>query len=118
MNDDGISLVSMEHTGTKEYAFAKMNAVVDAIDYMAETVVHRAFVKHLRRIADAVYVMEMTFVGTYVKGDSDEAIQSCLPQTAVLEQAISEAKTAKEDVAIALELAKKKLAEIESKRNR
>lgn len=94
--------------GSLDYAYCKIEEVVSVIRSRATTPVERALIAHLLELMIVLRDLEWAYSG-------DSSLESVLPliekflgPTTVLEQAIADAKKAKEELEAALKKAKKR----------
>lgn len=90
--------------GSLDYAYDKMNDIANQVKRRAETPLHRAFAKHLEKVATALRDLEWVLSCDY-SGEVD-AIKACLPKDAILNHCIEEANQAAENLRAAIEEAK------------
>lgn len=88
--------------GSMDYLYFK----VESAEFRPTTPARRAFRKHLQDVAKALRAIEWNDSGD---GDAseDEAIAKCIGPTARLEQAIDDAKLAKEELCAEIDAAMK-----------
>lgn len=76
--------------GSMDYLYLR----VESASFSEDTPERKAFRKHLKLVADALYQIEWVDSADNAKGDESKAIRKCLSKTGCLEAAIEEAKKA------------------------
>jgi hypothetical protein len=64
--------------GSYDYLYSKVKDMAEALDRKGESALRRAFGRHLKLIAEAMYDIEWVDSGDYAKGDEEEAIRKAL----------------------------------------
>jgi hypothetical protein len=81
--------------GALDYAEYKIEEIAFKVSDRASTPLHRAFARHLLKVAKAAHDLEWMLSGDTSEGSEDDAIEACVGQYAVLDQLIVEAKAAR-----------------------
>lgn len=68
--------------GSLDYACYKMDSIIEQIEregtYYGMTVLHKAFVAHLKKVSKALHDLEWVYSADYGPGDEEEAIKACI----------------------------------------
>lgn len=68
--------------GSLDYACYKMDSIIEQIEreapYRGMTVLHKAFVAHLKKVSKALHDLEWVYSADYGPGDEEAAIKSCI----------------------------------------
>jgi hypothetical protein len=68
--------------GSLDYACYKMDSIIEEIEREAPcrgmTVLHKAFVAHLKKVSKALHDLEWVYSADYGPGDEEEAIKACI----------------------------------------
>ncbi|WP_407059078.1 hypothetical protein ACKZDW_13285 [Ralstonia syzygii subsp. celebesensis] len=81
--------------GSLDYVYMRVEDTADTLRVCAKTPLHRAFSTHLSLVAKALRDVEWVLSGDSAAGSEEAAVNACLPQHAVLEQLLGEARAAK-----------------------
>lgn len=68
--------------GSLDYACYKMDSIIEQIEreapYRGMTVLHKAFVAHLKKVSKALHDLEWVYSADYGPGDEEAAIKACI----------------------------------------
>lgn len=78
--------------GSLNYAYSDIERIAYTIQTRAETLMQKAFAKHLDLVARALHDLEWVYSSDYGPGDEEEAIKKCLSNEFILSVLIDEAK--------------------------
>lgn len=87
--------------GSLDYAYRYVDEVVELILKRAEVPAHKAFAKHLVKVAKALHDLEWVWSGDCSEGDI-EAIMAVIKPSDVLESAVEDAKKAMSELDLAI----------------
>lgn len=89
--------------GSLDYAYSSVNCIADCVESRARTILHRAFSKHLRKVANALHDLEWVLSSDYEAGNEVAAIRAVLNAGAEIDVAVEQARNAMSDLALVLE---------------
>lgn len=93
--------------GSLDYAYTKVNDIADTLTRKACSPLHRAFIKHLLLVSDALHDLEWVLSDDYAPGDEVAAIEKVVSMKLRLDTAIEEGKAARDNLNYLLEMAAK-----------
>ena len=68
--------------GSLDYACYKIDSIIEQIErkahYRGMTVLHKAFVAHLKKVSKALHDIEWVYSCDYGPGDEEPAIKACI----------------------------------------
>jgi hypothetical protein len=88
--------------GSLDYVYGKIEEASWKMSARAVTPLHRAFARHLMKVAQAAHDLEWVLSGDTSEGSEIAAIEACIGPHAELEQLIAEAKAARNALDAAL----------------
>lgn len=78
--------------GSLNYAYSQVENIAYDVLRRADTNLHKAFAKHLLKVAKALYALEWVYSSDYSYGDEVEAIREVITRSEEIESAKEEAK--------------------------
>jgi len=78
--------------GSYDYAFIKFDETADQLSRRAQTPLRKAFVKHLRKVAQAMRDIEWVDSGDLAEGEETDSIRKCLQNTDEASVIVTESK--------------------------
>lgn len=78
--------------GSLNYAYFQVEDIASDVLRRADTNLHRAFAKHLYKVAKALHDLEWVYSSDYSPGDEVQAIREVITRNEEIESAKEEAK--------------------------
>lgn len=78
--------------GSLNYAYSQVENIAYDVLRRADTNLHKAFAKHLLKVAKALYALEWVYSSDYSPGDEVQAIREVITRNEEIESAKEEAK--------------------------
>ena len=78
--------------GSLDYGYGRLDDTIKLLKERAKTPLHRAFIKHLEKVSDALYQTEWMLSGDTGEGDEIEAIRKVVSPEDEIKTVVDEAK--------------------------